>query len=225
MTASAVVQATRLALGRVGAFLPEWPHDPTPADAQREACRRLESLGFRSVWTNELIGKDCFAQLGVLLAATERMVFGTCIANMWARPAQTAHGAATVLSEAYPGRLVLGLGVGYPQQAEAVGRDFARPVETMRGYLTAMDAAAGDTPASYARILGANRPRMLQLAAAMTEGALPAGSTPTDTATTRTVLGPDKLLVVYLDAGPDLGTPTRSPRQSGHTSTLERTTS
>ena len=46
-----------------------------------------------------------------------------------------------------------------------------------------------------------------ELAAAMTEGALPAGSTPTDTATTRTVLGPDKLLVVYLDAGPDQGTP------------------
>ena len=44
-----------------------------------------------------------------------------------------------------------------------------------------------------------------ELAAAMTEGALPAGSTPTDT--TRTVLGPDKLLVVYLDAGPDQGTP------------------
>ncbi len=48
---------------------------------------------------------------------------------------------------------------------------------------------------------------MLQLAAAMTDGALPAGCTPTDTATTRTVLGPDKLLVVYLDAGPNQGTP------------------
>ena len=80
-------------------------------------------------------------------------------------------------------------------------------MDTMGSYLTAMDAAAGDTPASYARILGANRPRMLELAAAMTDGALPTGSTPTDTATTRTVLGPDKLLVVYLDAGPDQGTP------------------
>ena len=32
-----------------------------------------------------MIGKDAFVQLGVLLAETERMVFGTCIANIWAR--------------------------------------------------------------------------------------------------------------------------------------------
>ena len=77
MAARAVVQEARRSLGRVGAFLPESPDDPTPAEVQREACRRLEELGFRSAWTNELIGKDSFAQLAVLLAATERMVFGT----------------------------------------------------------------------------------------------------------------------------------------------------
>jgi hypothetical protein len=32
-----------------------------------------------------------FVQLAVLLAATERMVFGTGIANIWAGPPQTAH--------------------------------------------------------------------------------------------------------------------------------------
>ena len=206
MTAEGVVPAVRRSLGQVGAFLPESPSDPTPAEVQRQACRRLEALGYRSAWTNELIGKDSFAQLAVLLAATERMVFGTCIANIWARPAQTAHGAAIVLSEAYPGRLILGLGVGYPQQADTVGKEFGRPVDTMRDYLATMDAAAPETPALYARILGANRPRMLDLAARMTDGALPAGSTPTDTAATRTVLGPDKLVVVYLDVSTSQGT-------------------
>lgn len=191
MTAPAGVQAARHSLGRVGALLPESPHDPTPADLQRQACRRLESLGFRWAWTNELIGKDCFAQLGVLLAAIERMVFGTWI--------------ATVLSEAYPGRVVLGLGVGYPQQAESVGTDFGRPVRTIQDHLTGVDGVAPDTPAPCARIVGANRPRMLELAARSTDGALPAGSTPTETAATRTVLGPDKLLVVYLDASAGQG--------------------
>ena len=100
VTAPAGVQAARHSLGRVGAFLPGPPQDPTPADLQRQACRQLESLGFRSAWTNELIGKDCFAQLGVLPAATGRMVFGTCVATVWAIPTTTAHAAATLLSEA-----------------------------------------------------------------------------------------------------------------------------
>ncbi len=112
--------------GRV--FLPESPSDPTPAKVQREACRRLEALGYRSAWTNELIGKDSFAQLSVLPAATEHMVFGTCIANIWARPAQTAHAAATVLSEAHPGRLILGaLGSGIPSRRTAAARSSADP--------------------------------------------------------------------------------------------------
>jgi len=41
---------------------------------------------------------------------------------------------------------------------------------------------------------------MLELAATLTDGALPAGLPPTDTADTRDRLGPDKLLVIYLDA-------------------------
>jgi alkanesulfonate monooxygenase SsuD/methylene tetrahydromethanopterin reductase-like flavin-dependent oxidoreductase (luciferase family) len=71
---------------------------------------RLERAGYRAVWTNEVIGKDAFVQLGVLLAATNRTVFGTCIANIWARPAQTMHAAAAQLAQVYPGRIVAGLG-------------------------------------------------------------------------------------------------------------------
>ncbi len=47
---------------------------------------------------------------------------GTCIANIRIRPAQTAHAAATQLSQAHPGRFVPGLGVGNPDQAAGVGR-------------------------------------------------------------------------------------------------------
>ena len=49
-------------------------------------------------------GKDALVQLAVLLAATERMVLGTSIANLRARAPQTAHGAAALLSQAVPGR-------------------------------------------------------------------------------------------------------------------------
>jgi probable F420-dependent oxidoreductase len=189
-----VIEAFGQAAGPVGAFLPVMP-GVVSADTQREAVLRLESAGYRSAWSNEVIGKDAFVQLGILLAATQRMTFGTCIANIWARPAQTTAGAAAQLADAYPGRFVLGLGVGYVPQAESVGRDFGKPLATVTSYVTAMGP---DT--SYPRLLGAMGPKMLALAGEVTDGALPAGVAPDFTADARGVLGGDKLLVVYVDA-------------------------
>lgn len=197
MVDSPVIEAARLAMGPVGAFLPVAPGDLVSAEVQRAAVRRLELAGFGTAWTNEVIGKDALLQLAVLLAATEHMVFGTCIANMWARPPQTTHAAATQLWQAYPGRFVLGLGVGYAQQAESVGREFGRPLATARSYLAQMGSPAPEL--SYPRLLAANGPKMLALAAEITDGALPAGGPPDFTASARAALGPEKLLVVYVD--------------------------
>jgi probable F420-dependent oxidoreductase len=198
MATSTVVVAARRSLGPVGVTMPVSFTSTAPVDEQRAAVRRLERVGYRAAWTNEVIGKDAFAQLSVLLAATERMAFGTCVANIWARPPQTAHGAAAYLAQAYPGRFTLGLGVGYPQQAQSVGRDFGRPLATMRDYVSGMDGQtrppAPDT--AYPRILGANGPKMLALAGEIADGALPAGLPPEHTARARQLLGPDKLLVV-----------------------------
>ena len=181
-------------VGPVGAFLPVMP-GVVSADRQRAAAVRLESAGYRSAWSNEVIGKDAFVQLGVLLAATQHMTFGTCVANIWARTAQTTAGAAAQLADAYPGRFVLGLGVGYAPQAESVGRDFGKPLATVASYVAAMGS---DT--SYPRLLGAMGPKMLALAGEVTDGALSAGVAPGFTADARGVLGRDKLLVVYVDA-------------------------
>lgn len=203
--ADTVVEAARQALGPVGVCLPVSFASPPATDLQREAVVRLERAGYRAVWTNEVIGKDALVQLAVLLAATERMVFGTCIANIWARPAQTMHAAAAQLAQAYPGRIVLGLGVGYPEQASSVGREFGRPLATMRDYLAGMDGPTWPPApeAAYARIVAANRPKMLALAGECADGALPAMLPPEFTAQARQVLGPDKLLVVGLSVAPD----------------------
>ncbi len=202
MTITPAMDAGRRTLGRVGVSLPVSFTTTPPAAAQREAARRLERAGYGAVWTNEVIGKDAFAHLAVLLAATERITVGTCVANIWARPPQTAHGAAAYLADAYPGRFALGLGVGYPQQADSVGRPFGRPLTTMRDYIAGMD---GETwppalDAVYPRLLAANRPKMLALAGEIADGALPAGLPPEHTARARQALGPDKLLVVGLSA-------------------------
>jgi len=200
-----IVEVTRRAIGPVGVVLPVSLITAPPIELQRESVRRLEAAGYRSAWTNEVIGKDAFTQLSVLLAATERMAFGTSITNIWAREPQTARAAAALLAQAYPGRFVLGLGVGYPAQAAAVGREFGRPLTTMREYYTRMDEPTWPpaTEARYPRIIAANGPKMLDLAGEIADGALPAGLPPEYTTEARKVLGPDRLLVTGVTVIPD----------------------
>jgi probable F420-dependent oxidoreductase len=196
-----VVDTARSALGPVGVYLPVPFATATSIGAQREAVGRLERAGYRATWVNEAIGgKDAFVQLAMLLAQTDRMAYGTGIANVWARQPQTAHGASALLAEAYPGRFVLGLGVGYPEQAASTGQEFGKPLTTMRDYLDRM-AAPGMMPApdaAYPRIIAANGPKMLALAGEISDGAMPAMQPPDFTAQARQLLGPDKLLVVGL---------------------------
>lgn len=211
--AVAPIDETRMALGPMGVCLPVSFTAAPPADLLRDAARRLEHAGYGAVWTNEVIGKDALVQLAVLLAATERIVLGTCIANIWARPAQTMNAAAAQLAQAFPGRLVLGLGVGYPEQAASVGREFGSPLATMGEYLDQMDSVtwppAPDAP--YPRIVAANGPKMVALAAEKAHGAFPAGMPPAFTAQAREALGPDKLLVVGLSLTDDLSVARQEP--------------
>lgn len=203
--ADSVVDAARQALRPVGASLPVSFTGTPSIDVLREAVGRLERAGFRAVWTNEVIGKDALVQLATLLPATDDMVFGTCVANIWARPAQTMHAAAAQLAQAYPGRIVLGLGVGYPEQAASVDREFGSPLATMRDYLDRMDSPTWPPApdAAYPRILAANGPKMLALAGEIADGALPAMLPAEFTAQARELLGPDKLLIVGLSVTPD----------------------
>lgn len=189
-------------------FLPNNPGAGLPsAEVQRDVVRRLERAGYQSVWNNEGVGgKDGLVQLGMLLAATELMTFGSAIANIWARPPQTAHGAAALLADAYPGRFVLGLGVGYPFQAAQIGREYGRPLATVRDYfeqMTAEQPLAQVQELSYPRILAASGPKMLALAAEIADGAMPILVPPEYTASARQVLGPDKILVAGLTAAVD----------------------
>src|SRR5216117_203056 len=126
-------------LGTVGV----WAHDieRMPAAGAREYARALESLGYRALWIPESLGsKEAFAHAGILLAATDRLIVATGIANIWARDAVAMANGARALIEAYPDRFLLGLGVSHAPTVKTRGRSYARPVEHMRKYLEAMDA-------------------------------------------------------------------------------------
>ena len=66
-----------------------------------------------AVWLPEMAGRDPFVHLALLLSATRTLIGATGIANIWARDAVTASGAAKGLTEAFPERMLLGLGVSH----------------------------------------------------------------------------------------------------------------
>jgi probable F420-dependent oxidoreductase len=82
---------------------------------------------------------------------------------------------------------------------DARGHRYERPLDKMRGYLDAMDAAPWQGPPLVeepARVLAALGPRMLELAAERAAGALLYNNPPEATAAARSTLGPGPLLGV-----------------------------
>ena len=101
-------------LGRVGV----WGHlDTLPIAAARAYARRVEELGYGSLWVPETVGREPFTFLGLLAGETSRLVLGTSIVSIWGHDAQASRMAAETLAEATAGRFVLGLGVSHPHLA------------------------------------------------------------------------------------------------------------
>ncbi len=184
------------ALGRVGVWLGAlgW----APAAVEREVAAEVEELGYDALWYSEAHnGKESLSHGALLLAATRQIVVASGIANIWVRDPMAMKAGANALAEAFPGRFVLGLGVSHPPQLAPRGHFYGRPVATMRAYLEAMDAAeyTGPLPAApLPRLLGALRPAMLELAAAMADGAHPYLVPVEHTRRARAILGDGKVL-------------------------------
>jgi probable F420-dependent oxidoreductase len=184
-------------LGRVGLWTSHL--DVQPIERLRAVAAELEQLGWGALWCWEVFGREALTNAGLLLCATRRMVVGTGIASIWARDPAAMAAAQRTLTEAYPGRFVLGIGVSHAPIVDARGHRYQRPLDRMRGYLDAMDAAPWQgppIPSQPPRVLAALGPRMLELAAERSAGALLYNATPEVTASARPLLGPEPLLAV-----------------------------
>ena len=156
--------------GRFGLFLGSLGLQP--AAVERRVVAELEHLGFGTLWYGEAIGREAFAHGAILLAATERLVVASGIANIWARDPQAMATGARALAEAWPDRFILGLGVSHAPMVERRGHRYDRPVTAMRDYLDAMDKASWRGPDAPMPpiVLAALGPRMVALAAEKTAG-------------------------------------------------------
>ena len=180
-----------LDLRRLGA----WGHlDSLPIDAARAYARRVDELGYGTLWVPETVGREPFTLLGLLAAETSEIRIGTSIVSIWGHDAQTTRMAAMTLHEATGGRFVLGLGVSHLHLAQKLrGHTFDRPLTRMREYLAAYRAAIYRGPmveggSEPPVLIAALRERMLALAATDADGAFPYLVTPERVAWTRGVL-------------------------------------
>ena len=172
--------------------------DHLPAGAAAEFAGQVEAWGYDTLWGPEAVGRDPFVLIAYLAAQTERLVFATGIANIYARDPMTMRAIQESVGELAGGRFVLGLGVSHAPMVEGVrGHVYGKPVTSMRNYLAAMEGATylGPRPESATPIvIAALRENMLKLAAKATAGAHPYNVTPEHTARAREILGPDVTL-------------------------------
>ncbi len=161
-------------LGRYGAWLPT--RSVTPGLAAK-----IEELGYASAW----IGGSPDAELDWVepaLAQTSSLQLATGIVNIWTAAAKPVAESFKRIESAYPGRFLLGIGVGHPEHTQ----EYVKPYAALVGYLDALDEAL--VPTSR-RVLAALGPKVLALSAERSAGAHPYLTTPEHTAKAREQLG------------------------------------
>ncbi|OMC17233.1 LLM class F420-dependent oxidoreductase [Mycolicibacter heraklionensis] len=154
---------------------------PTP-----EQAAEIERLGYGAIW----VGGSPAANLAFvepLLAATSSLQVATGIVNIWSAPAAQVAESYHRIEAAYPGRFLLGIGVGH---SEATA-EYRSPYRALTDYLDVLDEAA--VPTSR-RLLAALGPKVLELAAKRSAGAHPYLTTPEHTASARELVGPSVFL-------------------------------
>lgn len=170
-------------LGEFGVYT--FDFERQPVTQVRESIQELDELGWQAFWFPEVGGREAFSLAGLLLAASRNITVVNGIAQVTARSARAAHGGAALLADAYPGRYLLGLGIGQ-------GRPGVKPLTVMGDYLDELDAIEKPVP----RVLAAYGPKMLALARDRTAGAHTYHVNVAHTAQAREVLGPDTFLAV-----------------------------
>jgi probable F420-dependent oxidoreductase len=187
-------------LGRVGLWTADF--DLVPMKAAQVGIARVEEMGFSTVWVPEAVLREPFASTALLLSATKSMVLATGIASLHARTAQTMQAGWKTLTEAFPERFLLGIGVSHAPMVQGVHKgSYDKPYSTMVEYLDAMDAGVFFSPQPQTpprRVLAALGPKMLKLAAERGEGAHPYFTPVEHTAFARETIGKDALLAPEL---------------------------
>jgi probable F420-dependent oxidoreductase len=163
-----------------------------------EQAVEIEKLGYGAIWIGGSPAGDLdFAE--PILENTEALQLATGIINVWSVPAELAAESYHRIEDAYPGRFVLGIGIGHPEHTD----EYRKPYDVLVEYIDALDAAK--VPTSR-RVVAALGPKVLKLAAQRSAGAHPYLTTPEHTAQAHELIGntvflaPEHKVVLSTDA-------------------------
>src|SRR3954466_3298506 len=118
-------------------------------DSALDRARLADELGFDSVFTTHIAGRDSLSLLMAYASVTERVRLGTGVVPIFSRtPASMAQTAATI-DEFAGGRMVLGIGVSHQVTVENwFDSKIEKPVTQMREYAGIVRALVRREPAA-----------------------------------------------------------------------------
>jgi probable F420-dependent oxidoreductase len=173
--------------------------DAMDATQLAELTRRVEELGYSTLWYPEAFNYEPFAIGAYLLSHSKKLVVASGIANIYARDAASSVMGHNSLNKLYGERFVLGLGVSHaPLVSDLRGHEYKQPVATMRAYLDRMDkawAALGGAPAEKRVVIAALGPQMSKLAGERTLGTFPYNITPAQVGLSKTAMGNQGVII------------------------------
>lgn len=148
--------------------------------------REIEALGYGAIWAG---GSPPAALdwIDPILGATETLQLATAIVNVWSAEPGPVSESFHRIDAAYPGRFLLGIGVGHPE----ADSEYKKPLTALKDYLDKLDEYG--VPKDR-RVVAALGPKVLELSAHRSAGAHPYLTTPEHTAAAREVIGPDAFL-------------------------------
>ena len=163
-----------------------------------EQAVEIEKLGYGAVWVGGSPAGD-LNYVEPILERTETLQVATGIVNVWSVPAKEVAKAYHRVEDAYPGRFLLGIGIGHPEHTD----EYRTPYDVLVEYLDVLDAEC--VPTSR-RVVAALGPKVLKLSAQRSAGAHPYLTTPEHTAQARELIGnsvflaPEHKVVLSTDA-------------------------
>jgi probable F420-dependent oxidoreductase len=169
-------------LGTFGAF----GHHSMWQQLSPEQLREIEALGYGAIWAGGSPAAE-LSWVDPILDQTDKLKLATGIVNIWTAEAGPVAESFHRIERAYPGRFLLGIGVGHPEAHQ----QYRKPIDALTDYLDKLDEYG--VPKN-SRVVAALGPKVLKLSAERAAGAHPYLTTPEHTAEARKLIGPEALL-------------------------------
>lgn len=171
--------------------------DAHPIGESIEIVRYAESRGFEAVWqADSRLVRDATVPMAAFAAATDRLVVGSGVVDIWTRNAARLASTFSTLDDLAPGRIILGVGAWWEPLASKVGVNRHRSLRAMRetvrvtrallanetvtfdGDFVQLDGVELDyvhqerRPKEVPIYIGATGPKMMQLTGEIADGAV-----------------------------------------------------